>query len=152
MTSRAGLMDHGHSKAVLFQNGTWAEWRAAVAKAVRDGHPEPEGPMSDTRAAAWLVHRYGAAYLDALTPSRWVHFGATATTAHGEWKNRAGIGFSNLHWCGGDTGLPPHLQTRPSPAPNAGNAAPKGQKTELQVVNLWGEQRDIWSRLLPKPG
>lgn len=33
VTSRAGLMERGHSRAVLFQNGTWAGWRAAVAKA-----------------------------------------------------------------------------------------------------------------------
>lgn len=107
--------------------------------------------MSDTRAAAWLVHLYGVAYLDALIPSRWVHFGATRTTAHGEWRTRAGIRFSNLHWCGGDTGLPPHLQTRPSLDSVVGNAAPKGHKRERQILSLWSDHRDYWSRLMPKP-
>ena len=151
LARRASLTDHGHAKAVLFQNGTWAGWREAVAKAVRDGHRPLVGPMSDARAAAWLAHLYGATYLGALKPSRWVHFGAAETLIHGEWRTRGGIRFSNLHWCGRDTGLPPHLQAGSNPASNAGNAASQKPKPDRKVVDLWGEHRDYWSRLLPKP-
>jgi hypothetical protein len=149
VTSRAGLADHGTAKAVLFQNGTWGDWRGAVAKAVRDGHRELVGPMSDARAAAWLVHLYGPAYLDALQPSRWVLFATDETLALGDWIVRCGIRFSNLSWCGRHTGPPPHLQTCPSPPPSAGNGHPK-PRAKPAVVDLWGEHRDYWSRLMPK--
>ena len=146
VTKRAGLSDCGTAKAVLFQNGTWFGWEEAVAKAVRDGHDEPAGPMRDARAAAWLTHVYGVEYLRALRPSRWVLFGAEETVIHGEWRERGGIQFSNLHWCGRDTGIPPHLTPRPSTKPTPVKRA-SGTRANPLRVNLWGDQTDYWSRI-----
>lgn len=136
VTGRTGLSNEGTAKAVLFQNGTWCGWKEAVELAVRAGHKRPSGPMSDARAAAWLTHVHGPEYLGALTPSRWVLFSADTTVTHGEWKERDGIRFSNLHWCREDSDTPPHLVKRPSTSKRA------------KTVDLCGgEARDYWAHL-----
>jgi len=145
VTNRAGLSDSGNAKAVLFQNGTWCGWDDAVKKAVRDGHREPTGPMSDARAAAWLTHVYGESYLAGLAPFRWVLFGAESTGLHGVWRDYAGMKVPNLHWCGRDTGIPPHLVSRPSAKPTKRPA--KGSRQDPLPVNLWGDQGDYWTRI-----
>jgi len=145
VTNRAGLSDSGNAKAVLFQNGTWCGWDDAVKKAVRDGHREPTGPMSDARAAAWLTHVYGESYLAGLAPFRWVLFGAESTGLHGVWRDYAGMKVPNLHWCGRDTGIPPHPVSRPSAKPTKRPA--KGSRQDPLSVNLWGDQGDYWTRI-----
>jgi hypothetical protein len=136
VTGRSGLSHEGTARAVLFQNGTWHGWVEAVERAVRAGHKRPAGPMSDARAAAWLTHVHGPDFLRDLTPSRWVLFTADTTIAHGQWRERGGIRFSNLHWCREDSDIPPHLVARSS--------APQ----RMQTVDLWGgESRDYWARL-----
>ncbi len=110
VTRRARIADEGSAAAVLFQNGTWFDWREAVAEAQERGHQLPEGPMSDARAAAWLTHIHGPEFVKGLAPSRWVLFGAKGTTVHGRWDTVGGIRFSNLCWRRGDSGTPPHLE------------------------------------------
>ena len=120
VTTRAALSDAGTAKAVLFQNGTWSDWRHAVAEAEAEGHKPPVGRMSDARAAAWLTHIHGDDFLAELEPSRWVLYGSKETTVLGRWHQRGRFQFSNLHWCGGDPGLPPHLQECVSKKTNSG--------------------------------
>ena len=55
----------GTAPAVLMHNGTWNGYRGMLAYAVVDGHGDkaPRGPLSDTRAMAYLAGLYGYAYL-----------------------------------------------------------------------------------------
>jgi hypothetical protein len=98
VTERVGLAAAGRAKAVLFQNGTWKLWHEAVQRAWERGHSPPIGPMSDTRAAAWLCRLYGHNFLGKCGASRWVYFSESETVRYGEWHERDGILFSNLNW------------------------------------------------------
>ncbi len=98
ITRKAALDERGRDKAVLFQNGTWNGWRAALSFAQSEGHRLPEGEMSDTRAAAFLCSIYGHGFLSKCGGSRWVYFSATQTVRFGHWHEHEGIHFSNLGW------------------------------------------------------
>jgi hypothetical protein len=151
VTPRAPLGERGQSKAVLFQNGTWPGYREALDFAEQDGHKIPGGPMSDTRAAAFLCSIYGRKFLKKCAPSRWVYFSAAEATLYGQWHKRGGIYYSNLYWQPRDT--------KPvRPPQNVSNAKPKdnspGHRTR-EAMELWdlsGTNR-YWehvSRALPK--
>ena len=98
VSKRAGLASKGHASAVLFQNGTWLEWKAGLKFAAEDGHQIPDGMMSDARAAAFLVSIYGVELLAEMKPSRWVYFSATETKLFGAWTEVDGIKYSNTAW------------------------------------------------------
>ena len=118
VTGRAGLSDRSSAPAVLFQNGTWSDWRDAVARAEALGHKAPSGKMSDARAAAWLCHVHGRhEWLKEVGWSRWVYLNARELVLYGDWKEREGMRFSNLHWCGRDTSPPPHLACQTAKPP-----------------------------------
>lgn len=112
VTKRAGLCERAGAPAVLFQNGTWSDWREAVAEAVDDGHKAPAGKMSDSRAAAWLCHTLGRHDWLKDVWSKWVYFSGTELVRYGEWREHDGMLFSNLHWCGRDSSIAPHLQVK----------------------------------------
>lgn len=95
---KSSLAPRGNANAVLFHNGTWSGWRDALKHAQTDGATPPPGPMSDTRAAAWLCSLYGHKFLKTCSPSRWVYFSSRDTVMYGQWYKRQGIYFSNLYW------------------------------------------------------
>jgi hypothetical protein len=110
------------TKAVLFQNGTWGRWREALDFAASEGHTVPAGEMSDSRAAAFLCSIYGHNFLEKCGGSRWVFYGAKATSVFGSWNKLKGIMYSNTYWlpapryepretCGGED--PEELDTIP---------------------------------------
>lgn len=98
ITLKAGLERVGRASAVLFQNGTWRTWGEAIQREWESGHRPPVGPVSDTRAAAWLCHLHGHRYLRRCGDSRWVYFSGSETVRYGQWFKREGIYFSNLNW------------------------------------------------------
>ncbi len=147
---RASLKARGKAKAVLFQNGTWAGWRKSLEFAESEGHRIPSGPMSDSRAAAWLCSIYGHNFLAKCEPSRWVYFSHQETALFGQWHQRHGISFSNLYW--------ESRRVEPSrPTQNVSNGQPTGHKTKLQQeLELWDMSvaDDYWTKLesaCPKP-
>ena len=55
-----GGQTSGQAPAVLFHNGTWDAWQDhLLAAMVRQDAPMPAGLWNDSRAMAWLVHRFG---------------------------------------------------------------------------------------------
>lgn len=85
----------GLSKRVLFQNGTWCDWSAALRRLRQSGHHTPDGPISDTRAAACLVAANGKRVLPKL-PGRWVLMDKAKTELFGDWDEFEGMSCSNL--------------------------------------------------------
>jgi len=88
----------GQAASVLFHNGTWAGYSAALRR-LREVHGKrlPRGPMSDTRAAAVCVHHLGRAFLETL-PGRWVWMNAKTTRLYGPWSTHDGIHVSNRNF------------------------------------------------------
>ncbi len=82
----------GHARAVLFHNGTWLDWRHALRWVPVN---QLTGPLSDTRAAAMLVDRFGPDVLERL-PGRWVMFERGFTALYGDWHPWGGMQASNL--------------------------------------------------------
>lgn len=149
VTPRAQVdASRGRCNAVLFQNGTWAGWKEALASA---GQKAPEGPMSDARAAAILTAMRGPQFLAGLAPSRWVYFSARETARFGQWFKRGGIYFSNLYW------QPRAIET-PAKAKNAASAklepSAKAQagRPEREPLELWDMSgvASYWQMLKPK--
>ena len=124
ITRNARLNDRGKTRAVLFQNGTWPGYEAALKLASEQGRDIPDGPMSDTRAAAFLASINGHKFLSKCGHSRWVYFSATQTITYGQWYKRDGIYYSNLHW-------QPLAPLKPHQQSNQGIAAGE------EVQELW---------------
>lgn len=139
ITRRARLDQRGRTKAVLFQNGTWHRYQQELDQAQRDGWPSPDGPMSDARAAAFLVSRYGHQFLARCGPSRWVYFSGAETVCYGQWLKHEGIYFSNLRWL---------RSPAPSP-PSPRRIAPQGNNSEALNLELWNLDgvTGYWDRL-----
>jgi hypothetical protein len=85
----------GHARAVLFHNGTWADWRETLRRMPR--HQRPDGLLSDTRVAASLVDLCGMDVLDRL-PGRWAFFDRDFTELYGDWREWQGMRASNLYF------------------------------------------------------
>ena len=153
VTHGAHLDECGRSNAVLFQNGTWLSYREALQSAERHGHRIPDGPMSDTRAAAFLCSIYGRRFLEKCGHSRWVYYSAEQTSMFGQWYKRSGIYFSNLYW-------KPKEAEAPSTPQNVSKAKPEGNSTAQRNSphrELWDMSliEDYWKKLetaCPKPG
>lgn len=98
VTSECSTASSGSAPAVLFQNGTWIDWRSELDAAEAQGFEIPEGPLSDARAAAWLIHvRQSRQWLP--QSSRWVYFEAgKEPEMYGEFHVHRGCMFSNLYW------------------------------------------------------
>lgn len=155
------LSDSGKAKAVLFQNGTWGGWREALDRAARKGHKVPAGEMSDARAAAWLCSIYGKDYIRSCGASRWVFFGAHATSYFGDWHKLSGILYSNLYWRpsryereleidDGDTGDECAIDQRSGTIPGA---TPDRKETPTDLWEM-SATKNYWDKLkasCPKP-
>ena len=95
VTPMANVSLSGNAEAVLFQNGTWHGYRDALTRLedVRE-KPLPTEPMSDTRAAALVVHTTGHDVLAKL-PGRWVWMSSAETKLYGAWEDWNGMRLSN---------------------------------------------------------
>lgn len=95
VTPMANVSLSGQADAVLFQNGTWDGYSEALTRleAVRKTLL-PTEPMSDTRAAALVVHTTGPDVLEKL-PGRWVWMNAKETKLFGPWEEFQGMQASN---------------------------------------------------------
>jgi hypothetical protein len=68
----------GRSHQVLFHNGTFSEaFKAAKRIQQRTGRKMPDGPMSDTKAMAWIVSVSGPSILDSPHDQKFVTVSAT---------------------------------------------------------------------------
>ena len=149
-TKKAKLDARGRTGAVLFQNGTWSGFEEALQFAEKEGHRRPEGAMSDSRAAAFLVSIYGHKFLKKCGHSRWAYFSGSETVRVGDWYKRDGIYFSNLYW------LPPAPPKRPTLATGRRYEAEQfelpatGESREAkELKDLWdtGNVPDYWTHL-----
>jgi hypothetical protein len=84
------------AESVLFHNGTWSGYADALER-LGEERELPGAPMSDTRAAALLVHAAGPEVLDKL-PGRWVWMNAAETRLSGAWETWRGMQVSNTHF------------------------------------------------------
>lgn len=105
ITHRTELKASGRAKSVLFHNGTWTEWTQAVKKY---GIEFPKGePVSDTRAAAALVARFGFEWLENWKYCRWAQLDAGGIHRIGSWSRRSrSCYYSNLYWLPADEQRP----------------------------------------------
>ena len=98
ITPKANVSLSGNAESVLFHNGTWGGYADALVRLeqVRD-EPLPTRPMSDTRAAALVVHTTGPDTLHRL-PGRWVWMNAERTQLYGQWEQWGGMLVSNSYF------------------------------------------------------
>lgn len=94
----------GESEFLLMHNGHWAEFNVlALALAVRAGREIPDGPWSDSRAAAWLAAIGGHRLLEFI-PGRFCLMGPGGYQIFPRlregWISQDGMWFSNLAWKG----------------------------------------------------
>ena len=89
----------GEADTVLFHNGTWPAYDAALNRLRHDhGKRLPRGPMSDTRAAAVCAHHLGRRILSKL-PGRWVWmYAGQKTRLYGDWSEFRGMKVSNRNF------------------------------------------------------
>gem|GEM_PF-1379859 len=130
ISKKSKLDERGRTGSVLFQNGTWSGYAEALKFAEGEGHKVPEGEMSDSRAAAFLVSIYGHEFLKKCGYSRWVVMSGTETTRYGDWYKRDGIYFSNLHWL---PSAPPKCQETKA------RAFPAVEQTEIPDLDDLGD-------------
>lgn len=99
MDEKADSRTSGEAGQLLFHNGHWGDWTShidGVEKALRA--KRPDGPWSDSRAAAWIAHHIGKNYLK-LLPGKWCVFTERGTETFGEgWVFDRGMAFSNMNW------------------------------------------------------
>ncbi len=97
----ATLELNGRTKgSVLFHNGHWSAWQdKALDAAIHSNTRVPEGSdWSDTRAIAWMVHIYGAGFMELLSTQKGVLMspnGMNVFTGNG-WEK------VNDVWCSND--------------------------------------------------
>jgi len=96
VTMKAELKQKGTARAVLFQNGTWPGYsdymkRLQVSFGTRQ-------PVSDTRAAASFVSRFGFQWLEKADFCRWAMLDAKGIHRIGRWFKIGGCHYSNTHW------------------------------------------------------
>ena len=89
VTAEAALGYEGVCKSVLFHNGTWGNWESA-----QEIIGDLDGPMSDSRAVAALVHHKGTKPLKRL-PGRWAVMGSKEIELFGDWQPWRGLLVSN---------------------------------------------------------
>jgi hypothetical protein len=86
VTPKSSVSLSGMAETVLFHNGTWSGYVDALMRLEQHRkEPLPSSPMSDTRAAALVVHTTGPEALNKL-PGRWVWMNANETRLFGPWE------------------------------------------------------------------
>ena len=98
ITPKASVSLSGMAESVLFHNGTWSGYVDALMRLEQHRkEPLPTSPMSDTRAAALVIHTTGPDALHKL-PGRWVWMNAQETRLYGAWEEWRGMQVSNTHF------------------------------------------------------
>jgi predicted glutamine amidotransferase len=98
VTPKSSVSLSGMAESVLFHNGTWSGYVDALMRLEQHRkEPLPTSPMSDTRAAALVVHTTGPDALNKL-PGRWVWMNAKETQLYGAWEDWRGMQVSNTHF------------------------------------------------------
>jgi hypothetical protein len=93
----AGTKLSGTANRLLFHNGTWAGWKAALDHVLKQNERDSlPGPMSDSRAMALLVHSLRDPSVLHHVQGRVVLFGAKKTELFGPWQSWGGMSCSNL--------------------------------------------------------
>jgi hypothetical protein len=90
----------GKFKRVLFHNGTWTSW-ASTVKSVEEryGATLPSGPMSDSRAMAFVVAVLGVGVLDMPHGQRYAILDKDGPHLFGKgWSKWNGYWVSNTRW------------------------------------------------------
>jgi len=100
VTTRNSQRTYGRVPRVLFHNGHWTDWKATVHRIEkRYGVELPAGPMSDSRAMAWLVAHLGHGVLDMAHGQRYVVLSSDGVQRFGlNWKKWNGYWVSNTRW------------------------------------------------------
>lgn len=100
VTQKAELQQVGKARAVLFQNGTWPGYSNYMRRlSLSFGRKEP---VSDTRAAASFVSRFGFDWLKKADFCRWAMLDAKGIHRIGKWSKIGQCHYSNLYWLGGE--------------------------------------------------
>ena len=98
ITPKASISLTGMAEALLFHNGTWGGYVDALERLEQHRKaPLPTRPMSDSRAAALVVHTTGPDSLQRL-PGRWVWMHRDETRLYGDWENFEGMRVSNTYF------------------------------------------------------
>ena len=98
ITPKASISLTGVAEALLFHNGTWSGYVDALERLEQHRKaPLPTRPMSDSRAAALVVHTTGPDSLQRL-PGRWVWMHRDETRLYGDWENFEGMRVSNTYF------------------------------------------------------
>ncbi len=95
----ASLALSGKAHSVIVHNGTWWNWETCIKRAAKSLRAKlPTGPMSDSRAMAWLVAHVGARAFNGVTSSRFAYFTRNGIKLFGDWHKLDGFYASNLGW------------------------------------------------------
>jgi len=95
----ASLALSGKASSVIAHNGTWHNWKSVIERAARSLKAKlPQGPISDSRAMAWLVAQVGARAFNGVTGSRFAYFTRNGIKLFGDWHKLDGFYASNLNW------------------------------------------------------
>ena len=98
ITPKASISLTGVAEALLFHNGTWSGYVDALERLEQHRkEPLPTRPMSDSRAAALVVHTTGPDSLQRL-PGRWVWMHRDETRLYGDWESFEGMRVSNTYF------------------------------------------------------
>ncbi len=98
VTPKANVSLSGMAETALFHNGTWCGYEVALERLQQHRNETlPLAPMSDTRAAALVVHTAGPEVLNKL-PGRWVWMNARETKLFGPLEDWRGMRVSNTHF------------------------------------------------------
>jgi hypothetical protein len=98
ITPKASISLTGMAEALLFHNGTWGGYVDALERLEQHRKaPLPTRPMSDSRAAALVVHTTGPDSLQRL-PGRWVWMHRDETRLYGDWESFEGMRVSNTYF------------------------------------------------------
>jgi hypothetical protein len=104
ITAGVECYKRGTAEKILMHNGTWHRWDDVIVQiAIQKGIDVPDGPWSDSRAMAWIVHHTGINVLDLLlkhNASRIATLDVAGIQTLGSWHQTPtnGVWASNDHW------------------------------------------------------
>ena len=100
ITKRRSERTEGRCPRLLFQNGHWGEWEETLKRIEnRGGVKCPEGPMSDSRAMAFIVATVGEGVLDMQHGQKFAMMERGVVYRYGKgWVKWNGFWCSNTRW------------------------------------------------------
>jgi hypothetical protein len=100
ITTKDSRRESGKAPRLLFHNGHWKEWEVTVKRMVARYDVElPDGPMSDSRAMAWIVATVGEGVLDMPHGQKYALLDSDGVHRYGKgWVAWRGYTVSNIRW------------------------------------------------------